>query len=67
MATKNELTFEQASKRIDEIISLLEKDNIDLEKSLDLFKEGTKLIALCDEKILNAKLEITKINDSSKQ
>jgi len=47
MDKKNELTFEQAVARIDEIVSSLEKGDAELEKSLSLFEEGVKLIETC--------------------
>jgi len=47
MDSKNELTFEQAVSRIDEIVTLLEKGDAELEKSLSLFEEGVKLIETC--------------------
>ena len=43
----NELTFEQAVSRIDEIVTSLEKGDAELEKSLSLFEEGVKLIEIC--------------------
>jgi exodeoxyribonuclease VII small subunit len=47
MENKNDLTFEQAVARIDEIVTSLEKGDAELEKSLSLFKEGVKLIETC--------------------
>ena len=45
---KNEnKTFEQAVSRIDEIVSSLEKGDVQLDKSLSLFEEGVKLIEEC--------------------
>jgi len=51
--TTEKLTFEQAAARIDEIVRLLERGDAPLDKSLELFEEGAKLIkqsgALLDE------------------
>jgi len=47
MDNKNELTFEQAASRIDEIVTSLERGDAELEKSLLLFEEGVKLIETC--------------------
>ena len=44
---ENDLTFEQAAARLDEIVSLLEKGDAPLDKSLGLFEEGAKLIKTC--------------------
>jgi exodeoxyribonuclease VII small subunit len=42
MAAKK-LTFEEAMKRLEEIVSLLENGEADLESSLKLFAEGSAL------------------------
>ena len=38
-----ELTFEQAMKRLEEIVTQLEAGEAPLDKSMTLFEEGTKL------------------------
>lgn len=40
-----ELTFEQAMKRLEDIVSQLEAGDAPLDKSMALFEEGTKLSA----------------------
>ena len=57
----NELTYEQAVKRLDEIVSLLEKNEISLDEALSLFEEGTRLTAFCSKKLSEAKQKITEI------
>ena len=59
---KQELNFEKAIKRLEEIVSDLEADEIDLDKSLELYEEGVKLSRFCNEKISDAerKIEILK-------
>ena len=47
MENKKKQTFEQAVARIDEIVTLLEKGDAQLDKSLALFEEGVKLIEIC--------------------
>jgi len=47
MENKKKQTFEQAVARIDEIVTLLEKGDAQLDKSLALFEEGVKLIETC--------------------
>ena len=41
------ITFEQAMSRLEEIIAALENNQISLEKSVDLFQEGIKLSKIC--------------------
>lgn len=57
-----EMKYEKAISRIEEIISLLENNEIPLEESLALFEEGTKLTKLCYEKISTAKAKIVEID-----
>lgn len=44
-------SFKQSMKRIDEILALLEKNEIELEESIELFEEGLKLVKECDLKL----------------
>ena len=42
------MTYEQSIARIEEIISRLSDETISLDSSLELFKEGTKLLNDCN-------------------
>lgn len=57
----NNMTYESAVKRLDEIVTLLEKNEASLDESLALFEEGTKLTAFCTKKLNEAKAKITEI------
>lgn len=57
-----ELTYEQALKRLEEIVNTLENSETTLDESLKLFEEGTKLAAYCNDKLINAKQKITEIS-----
>ena len=41
------LSFEDAMKRLEQIVSQLEDNQIPLEKSIDLFQEGIELSQFC--------------------
>ena len=43
-----ELSFEQAMKRLEEIVHLLENNEAPLEETISLFEEGLKLSKRCD-------------------
>ena len=43
-----ELTYEQAYKRLEEIVEKLENGSVPLEESMKLFEEGTKLANFCN-------------------
>ena len=58
MAKKNEISFEQAISRIDEIVKALEKGDAPLEESLTLFEEGTDLIKKCSKQLDEAEQKV---------
>ncbi len=59
------MTYEQAVKRLEEIVLRLENKDTPLEESINLFEEGTKLAAFCNEKLSTAKQKITELSDNS--
>ena len=52
------LTFEDALKRLEEIANIVENKEVDLEKSLDFLEEGVTLANYCTEKIDKTTLEL---------
>ena len=48
---KEELKFESALARLEEIVSSLDGGKCDLDKSLELFEEGVSLVKFCTEKL----------------
>ena len=59
MAAKTEkITFEAALSRLEEIASELESGNASLDKSLDLYNEGIKLIKSANTMLDNAEKKI---------
>jgi exodeoxyribonuclease VII small subunit len=60
-AKDSPLTFEAAMRELEEIVSALEKGNIDLEKSIELYGRGEFLKKHCDVLLKNAEARIEKI------
>ena len=58
------MTFEQAIKRLEEIARMMEAGELPLEKSIELYAEGTKLSAYCNEKLSAAEQKITVLKES---
>ena len=58
---KKELNFEEALEKLAEINEKLESEEISLDESVKLFREGLELSKLCQKKLDEAKLEIQKI------
>jgi exodeoxyribonuclease VII small subunit len=56
MATKE--NFEDALKRLEEIVRELEKGEIGIEEALKLFEEGTSLSKLCAKKLSNVEKRV---------
>lgn len=55
------MSFEQALKRIDEIVKQLERGDAPLEQSLTLFEEGTALIKSCGKLLDEAEQKVVKL------
>lgn len=67
MATKSEkITFETALARLEEISAELEGGSATLDKSLDLYNEGIKLLKLCNGMLDTAekKIKLAKTDES---
>lgn len=56
-----ELTYEQAYKRLEEIVEKLENGSVPLEESMKLFEEGTKLANFCNSKLNAADQKFTQL------
>ena len=61
MGNNENLTFEQAVARVDEIVTQLERGDAQLDKSLSLFEEGVKLIELCGTKLDDAEQIVVRL------
>lgn len=55
---KSEYTFEEAIKRLEEIVSEIENKDLSLEESILMFKEGMELASLCNKKLDEAERKI---------
>lgn len=63
----NEITFEQALSRLEQIVKALEGGNVPLEDLIKLFDEGTSLVKLCTERLDKAeeKVRLLQMKDGS--
>ena len=60
-----QLSFEQAMKRLSEVVSELEKPELTLEASLDLYKEGVELSAVCKKYLDDAEMKIRVLDEKN--
>ena len=58
-----DMKFEDALLRVEEINSILAKGECGLDEALDLFSEGTKLADICMNKIKTAKQKIQMVTE----
>ncbi len=58
---KQELTFEQAMGRLEQIVRAMERGDVALDESLKLFQEGTELVRSCEKRLNDAEMEIKKV------
>ena len=55
------MTFEQAIKRLEEIVDLLENNETALDDSVELFQEGVQLSQYCSKELGNVENKVSKI------
>lgn len=58
MADQKPGAFEQKVARLEAIVKELEQGNVELDRAVDLFKEGKTLAAQCDELLKGAQAQI---------
>ena len=61
-----ELKFEKAVQRLEKIVDDLEKGELDIDKSLEMFEEGIKISRICSKKLNEAEAKIEKLTRNQK-
>ena len=59
-----EQTLEQTFERLEDLIGKLEQEDISLEESFKLYKEGMKLVKSCNDRIDKVEKEVLKLNEN---
>lgn len=59
------LSYEQAVKRLEEIVGKLEEGSLPIEESLKLYEEGAALSEFCHRILKEARQKITDLNEVS--
>lgn len=54
-------TYEKSLQRLEEIVKILEEGGQPLEKTVELFTEGTSLISACSKYLDDAEQKITQL------
>lgn len=63
MTKKNDMNFEEKMNKLQKIVSELEKENVDLDKSIALYKEGLELTKSLKDELKIFEDKINKINE----
>ena len=53
--------FEASMQRLEQIVRCLERGDVALEESLQLFREGTELVRSCGKLLDEAELQVKKV------
>lgn len=61
------MTFEENMNALSEIVGQLEKGDIPLEKSVELYENGVKLAEKCRKELEAAKLKITRYGEEKNE
>ena len=64
---KKELSFEEKMKKLEEIISQVENEDLSLEKNLALYQEGESLIKDLTKQLNDAKKKKKKFSDKNEE
>ena len=61
-----EVKFEKAIQRLEKIVDDLEKGELDIDKSREIFEEGIKMSRVCSKKLNEAEAKIEKLTRDQK-
>ncbi|MFO1443527.1 exodeoxyribonuclease VII small subunit [Bacillus sp. Bva_UNVM-123] len=61
MASKPELTFEEAMEQLEVIVDKLEEGDVPLEEAINIYKQGMELSKFCHDKLKNVEAQLTQI------
>ena len=57
--------FEEALKKLENIVETMESDDLPLETLLAKYEEGSKLVKICQEKLAEAELKIQQLEKNA--
>jgi exodeoxyribonuclease VII small subunit len=61
----SELSYEAAKSQLDEIVTRLEDKDLPLDDMVNLWEQGEKLAAICEEKLAGAKARLEALRPSN--
>ena len=64
---KENLNFEEALLKLEDIVKQLESGDVSLEKSIELFEEGITLSKICSKTLTTAKPKIVSLEEAESE
>lgn len=61
MATKEEVSFEEALEKLETLVEKLEEGDVPIEKAISYYQDGMTLSKLCNDKLKNVQEKMTQI------
>lgn len=61
----DELTYEKAMELLETKVNMLEQGTLPLDDTMDVFKDGMELIAVCEKKLSEFEGKISKLVDDN--
>lgn len=61
MATKEEVSFEEALEKLETLVEKLEEGDVPIEKAISYYQDGMTLSKLCNDKLTNVQEKMTQI------
>lgn len=58
---EKKVSFEESMERLEIIVSKLEAGDLSLDKSLEAFEEGRKLVSQCNSALKDAEMRVEKL------
>ena len=62
MSQDQELSFEEALRQLEDIVTTLERGDISLDDAIAAYEKGTELKAHCQKRLEEARLKVEKID-----
>ena len=62
----SDIKFEKAMTRLESIVEELERGDLNIDKSLEIFEEGIKMSRVCSKKLSEAEAKIEKLTKGKK-
>lgn len=67
MIEKENVSFEEALAKLEDVVKKLEAGSLKLDEAFNAFEEGLALAKICEEKLKNVETQVSKILKDGKE